>query len=147
MFPISSSAFGCTKKTSNSDINYFLGKRDKPFILIDTVGFGDSGNNSDNDKDSNIIAEMVKTLQKQVTEINLFILTLSGQEPRLDAYLVKMIKNFESMFSDLFWKHVVVVFTKLRMSQPFIELRLESNQSRSDDEVAKDYLNVVSEKF
>ena len=59
--------------------------------LIDTIGFDDP----DNDTDVKIIAELVDKLMNKCDKIHLFIIAVNGQEPRMDASLVSMIKIFQ----------------------------------------------------
>ena len=70
------------------------------FSLIDTIGFDDPSN----DTDANIITELVFKLRDRCDHVNLFIIAVNGQNPRLDASLVGMIKIFEGMFGEEFWR-------------------------------------------
>ena len=63
------------------------------FSIIDTMGFDDPKL----DDDAKIIAEMVFKLQDNCDFVNLFIIAVNGQEPRLDASLKNMLKIFEGM--------------------------------------------------
>ena len=64
------------------------------------VGFDDP----DNDTDANIISELVFRLRDQCDHVNLFIIAVNGQHPRLDSSLIGMIRIFEGMFGEGFWR-------------------------------------------
>ena len=59
--------------------------------LIDTIGFDDPNN----DTDANIISELVLKLKQKCDHVNLFLIAVNGQNPRLDGALVGMIRIFE----------------------------------------------------
>ena len=76
-----------------AEVNFY-NDLSKPISLIDTIGFDDP----QNDADSNIISELVMRLQNFCDHINLFIIAVNGQNPRLDGALVGMIRIFEANF-------------------------------------------------
>ena len=59
--------------------------------MIDTIGFDDPNN----DTDANIISELVLKLKQKCDHVNLFLIAVNGQNPRLDGALVGMIRIFE----------------------------------------------------
>ena len=59
----------------------FFGDPRRPIKIIDNPGFDDPGKN----RDAIIIGELVKKLNSDVKELSMIILTLNGQEPRLDG--------------------------------------------------------------
>ena len=90
LFPVSADPKSCTQSTAFGNIK-FGGSNERILSLIDTIGFDDP----DNDTDIKIIAELVDKLKNNVDFVNLFIIAVNGQEPRLDGSLVAMIKIFE----------------------------------------------------
>ena len=69
--------------------------------LIDTIGFDDP----DKDVDAEIISELVIKLRDHCDHVNLFIIAVNGQHPRLDGSLIGMIRIFEGMFGEKFWRY------------------------------------------
>merc|ERR1719278_958654 len=57
-----------------------------------------------------------------------------------------MIKIFEQMFGDTFWKQCVLVFTRMPMNDVEKGRRKKSSK-KSDDVFAKDYIAEVEKKF
>ena len=74
------------------------------FSLIDTIGFDDPSN----DTDANIISELVIRLKDFCDHVNLFIIAVNGQHPRLDSSLIGMIRIFEGMFGEGFWRYGIL---------------------------------------
>ena len=70
------------------------------FSLIDTIGFDDPSN----DTDANIISELVIRLKDFCDHVNLFIIAVNGHHDRLDSSLIGMLRIFEGMFSEGFWR-------------------------------------------
>ena len=68
--------------------------------VIDTIGFDDPSN----DTDANIISELVLRLRDTCDYVNSFIIAVNGQHPRLDSSLIGMIRIFEGMFGEGFWR-------------------------------------------
>ena len=97
--------------------------------MIDTIGFDDP----DNDTDANIISELVMKLKNKVDYVNLFIIAVNGQNPRLDSALVGMIKIFEGMFGQEFWNQAVIVFTRLSMDSKAVKKRSKNDEGKSDE--------------
>ena len=56
------------------------------------------------DDDAKIITEMVYKLQDSCDFVNLFIIAVNGQDPRLDASLINMLRIFVGMFGEDFWR-------------------------------------------
>ena len=104
------------------------------FSLIDTIGFDDPNN----DTDANIISELVVKLKNNCDHVNLFIVAVNGQNPRLDASLVGMIKIIEGMFGEKFWSQVLLVFTRLQMDSKSIKRRTKNSDGRTDDDLGSD---------
>ena len=141
VFPVSSAADSCTQGTVLANIK-FGGVRERLVSLIDTMGFDDPST----DNDAGIITELVNTLKNNCKSINLFGIAVNGQAPRLDGSLVHMIRIFEQMFGDAFWKQCVIFFTRVPMGTIDQNRRGERNDE-TDDDIARDYLKVVEERF
>merc|ERR1712051_984222 len=137
----SAEAMSCTQGTVFCDA-YFNKDKEWPFSLIDTIGFDDP----DKDDDAKIIAELVLKLKNGCDHVNLFIIAVNGQNPRLDGSLLGMIKIFEGMFGQDFWKQVVVLFTRMPMDEKAKKKR-EKNSKQSDDELAQKYMAEVAKRF
>ena len=106
------------------------------------MGFDDP----DSDTDITIIAELVTTLKNNCSNVNLFGIAVNGQSPRLDGSLVAMIKIFEEMFGDDFWRQCVIIFTRMPMNEKEKERRLKASR-KSDNDFARDYVREVTNKF
>jgi len=87
-FPTSSDPTSCTQETKFANV-FLNGDKKKPVSLIDTIGFDDA----------TIIAELVVTLKTKCDYVNLFVLAVNGQSPRLDESLLTMIRILEGMFT------------------------------------------------
>ena len=101
------------------------------FSIIDTIGFDDPSN----DTDANIISELVLRLKNHCDHVNLFIIAVNGQNPRLDASLIGMIRIIEGMFGDMFWNQVVIVFTRMPMDAKSVTRRSRNSNGKSDDDL------------
>ena len=110
--------------------------------MIDTIGFSDP----DNDEDAHVISDLVVKLRTKCDYVNLFAIVVNGQNPRLDGSLVGMIRIFEGMFGDKFWKQAVIIFSRLPMDDRSKTVRLKTSSS-TDKEQAKKYIETVGKKF
>ena len=106
LFPVSSAAVSCTQSTKFGNVFFggnivsdtylhprsvlILGNKERPISVIDTIGFDDP----DKDTDVKIISELVEKLRTKVDHVNLFVIAVNGQNPRLDGSLVAMLKIF-----------------------------------------------------
>merc|ERR1712037_176398 len=63
---------------------------------------------------------------------------------RLDGSLIAMIKIFEEMFGEGFWKQCVLLFTRIPMSKADKKRRAKEE---SDEERAAAYVREVEKKF
>ena len=131
----------CTQSTALGCIN-FNGDPEKLIGLIDTIGFDDPNN----DTDIRIITELVGKLKNECAYVNLFGIAVNGQSPRLDGSLVAMIRIFEEMFGEQFWKQCVLIFTRMPMDRKAKRKR-EKTSGKSDDDVAQAYVKEVEKKF
>ena len=86
-FETSPGSDSCTRTTTFRNV-CFNNDRSKPISMIDTIGFDDPNN----DTDAVVISDLVVKLKGQCDYINLFLITVNGQEPRLDDSLIAMLK-------------------------------------------------------
>jgi predicted GTPase len=141
IFPVSSDPQSCTLKTKFADV-FFNKNKAFPVSVIDTIGFDEPTR----EDDAVVIADLVDNLKYGCDHVNLFVIAVNGQAPRLDGSLLGMIRIFEGMFPKEFWNQVVFVFTKMRMDEK-TRKRRERDNRRSDEEVAENYLNLVRSLF
>jgi len=138
-FPTSSSASSCTQTTALGDV-FFGGDKSRPVSLIDTIGFDDPSN----DVDADIISDLVTKLREKVDHVNTVIITVNGQNVRIDGALLGMLRIFEGMFGENIWNHALVVFTFLPRDERSIKMR-ERIRKKRDDEIAKDFVSKLEE--
>ena len=141
-FPTSSDGRSCTHKTKFANV-FLNGDKNKPVSLIDTIGFDDPTK----DHDATIIAELAVKLNTRCDYVNLFVLAVNGQNPRLDGSLLTMIKILERMFTKQFWNQVVIVFTRMPMSLRDKEKREKKINNKTDDEFAAEFIKVVEDQL
>ena len=141
IFQVSSSASTCTQRTQFAEAN-FNNNKERPISIIDTIGFDDP----DKDDDAQIIAELVDKLNNACDYINLFVIAVNGQNPRLDGSLIAIIKIFEGMFTEQFWKQVVIVFTRMPMDKKSVQKREKINDL-TDEKLAQNYLKEIEKRF
>ena len=142
IFPVAGGATSCTQTTILGTA-LFNGDKEKPPVnVIDTIGFDDPKN----DTDVRIIAELVSKLKNNCDYVNLFGIAVNGQAPRLDGSLVAMIKIFEEMFGQRFWKQCVLLFTRISMNDYAKKKRAKLNK-KSDNELATEYVREVENMF
>ena len=67
--------------------------------------------------DAVILADLLKIPNAEVKELNMIILTLNGQDPRLDGSSEAMLTIIRQMFSVEVWDNLAVVFTKMPMDR------------------------------
>ena len=140
IFEVSAGTSGCTQKTRFGIAN-FGGNKERMVALIDTIGFDDPNN----DVDAVIITELVNKLKNNCDFVNLFGIAVNGQNPRLDHSLIAMIKIFEKMFGDRFWKQCVLIFTRISMDKK--NKRKREERQGKDEDWAENYVRGVEEKF
>ena len=137
VFPTSGDVISCTQDVNTQKVN-FMGDTNKPIILVDTIGFDDPDKNDKTD----VIAKVIK---KQIDHVDTFVIVVNGQNSRLDASLLHMLEMFGEAFTDAFWEHVVIAFTRVTMSQSATLRRRRERQNRSDDDWGKSFLAKVEE--
>ena len=141
LFETSPDASSCTQMTQFANV-FFGNDKSKPISIIDTIGFDDPKN----DADANIISELVLKLQNHCDHVNLFLIVINGQNPRLDGALMGMIRIFEGMFGEEFWHQALLVFTRLPMDKKAVRKR-NNITKKTDDDLAKAYLKTLEKEF
>ena len=140
-FPVSSGPASCTQFAVIQDVT-FDADENKPVRLVDTMGFNDP----DKDIDVDVAAKFIAQLKQECDSVSLFGIAINGQSPRIDASLKQTLELFEEMFGEDFWRHCVLIFTKVSMDEKIKDTR-EANNGVSDDDVAKDYVRGLSANF
>ena len=87
LFEVSAESRSCTQKTNFRNV-FFNGDRMKPISILDTLGFDDLNN----DTDTTIISDLVVKLKINCDYVNLFLIAVNGQDPRLNGSLIGMLK-------------------------------------------------------
>ena len=147
LFPVSAGCEGCTHEIRFAD-EFFNGDTEKPISLIDTIGFEDPDRSSDDiDEKNGIITELLIKLRDYCDHVNLFLLVINGDNPRIDRNLIEMIKIFEGMFGERFWSQVVIVFTKLHMDERSKNMFRRTSGGKTYDEFAINYLSGLQRRF
>ena len=141
IFEVSSESQSCTQRIKFGTA-FFGGNKERRVALIDTIGFDDPND----DTDARIIAELVDKLKNSCDSVHLFGIAVNGQSPRLDGSLVAMIKIFEEMFGEQFWKQCVLIFTRMPMDEKSQRRRMKT-QGKSDEQWALDYIKGVEKSF
>ena len=90
VFAVSAAAESCTQSTQFAEA-FYANDPAYPMSVIDTIGFDDPSQN----RDAEIIAELVTKLRDNCDHVNLFMIAVNGQNPRLDGSLIGMIRIFE----------------------------------------------------
>ena len=88
--------------------------------LIDTIGWSDSGELSD----AMIIEELITKLKHACDHINLFVLVVNGENPRITSTNIEMFKTFMGMFTEAFQDQVVVIFTRWSLDEKQVSRRV-----------------------
>lgn len=50
---------------------------------------------------------MAKIMKNEVKAVDVFLLLFNGQNPRFEASILKLLKLYQSIFSDKMWKNVI----------------------------------------
>lgn len=131
----------CTKETRFGEA-FYCGDKTRPFTIVDTIGFADP----DLENDQAIIVELVNTLKNFCDHINAIIIVINGQNARLDAGLIAIIKIFEGIFTKDIWNHVCIVFSHLPMDVKSVKTR-KNKKKKTDTEYGKDMIKMINSKF
>ena len=140
-FCTSDETYSCTENTTVKECSFF-GDLRKPIKIIDTPGFDDPKKNHD----AIIVAEMVKTLNEEVRELNMILFTLHGQNHRLEGSLKAMITLIKQMFSDSVWNNTAVVFTHMHMDQVSV-IRRNKLRKNQDSYIGDKFVKRIQSEF
>ena len=121
-FSVSAGTESCTQEVRVKE-DFFMGEQTKPITIIDTVGFDDASKESDDTETT----ALTRKLKRDFSHINLFVIVLDGNNPRIDKSQKDMLRLFAAVFGETFWKHVLVVFTKVSM-KPCKQCRVEGEE-------------------
>ena len=144
IFPIDHGATAGTQETTFANANY-IGDPNKLVSIIDTAGFDSSGDDPIGDAES--VGELERKLTTKCDHINLFLMVVNGESPKLKRSLLTMIRTLTKLFSQKFWDHVALVFTRLSMDNKTMKKRLKNKGGRTDETVAVDYMAEVEQQF
>jgi len=85
----------------------YLGKQGQNVTLIDTPGFGALKWEDERE----IVEQMVDVLKNQVKFVHVFVIALDGSKDRYTHQMNTMLLLFGDIFSNRFWKNVMIVGT------------------------------------
>ena len=120
----------------------FFGDPRRPIKIIDTPGFDDP----DKNRDAIIIGELVKKLNSDVKELSMIILTLNGQDPRLDGSSKAMLTIIRQMFSVEVWDNLAVIFTRMPMDNYNIRERNKKKENH-DRCIGEKFVKSIKKEF
>ena len=86
-FKFSSGTDSCTQEVRVKE-GFFMGFETKPVTIIDTVGFDDASKESDATETTVLITK----LKRDFSHINLFVIVLDGNNPRIDKSQKDMLR-------------------------------------------------------
>ena len=96
-FPTSQGTDSCTREIRVQD-GFYLGDKELPITLIDTVGFGDKAQ----DSDSTETTALIRKLKQDFSHVNLFVIVLNGNDPRIDKSQKEMLDLFAAVLTEKF---------------------------------------------
>jgi len=101
-FTVSDDPESCTSEASDVVRGFWLGEPDgHEFEIIDTPGLNDSEG-----RDTEHIQNIVENLRDNKF-VNMFLIVRNGHEIRMTNTYSDMLRTFEMIFGDNFWKHAV----------------------------------------
>ena len=71
------------------------------------VFFSSLGASDSEGRDYKHALEMAKIMKQEVKAVDVFLLLFNGQNPRFEASILKLLKLYQSIFSDKMWKNVI----------------------------------------
>jgi len=118
---------------------HYLSNTARPVTLIDTPGFGDK----DVQKDLATVRQMVDVLKNKVQWVHVFGIAM--MEKRFTYEIKTMLDLFGDIFSDRFWKNVVIVVTKWSFANHNVKIRESKNLT--EDSWAKERIESLRANF
>ena len=76
-------------------------------LQIETSSFSSLGASDSEGRDYKHVLEMAKIMKNEVKAVDVFLLLFNGQNPRFEASILKLLKLYQSIFSDKMWKNVI----------------------------------------
>jgi len=130
LFPVGHDMQSKTWKTKVAEVKW---RGDGiPITIIDTPGLDDPRGPK---KDGENIAEMVKHL-KELGHVNLFVIVINAQVPRMHRTMQELLKIFKDMFGESFLENTVFEFT--RWYYDAAEIRRRKKQNKTEVSMEKD---------
>ena len=77
---------------------FFTEDKTRPITIIDTVGFDDASKESDDTETTALITK----LKRDFSHINLFVIVLYGNNPRIDKSQKEMLDLFAAVLTETF---------------------------------------------
>lgn len=115
--------------------------KNRPTLMIDTPGFGDTEG-----RDSVFTARMILCL-KSLKYVNAFIVCLNSQESRIDLNKQGYIKLLGQMFGgQKFYKHVLICFTKWEFDKAG-RLKREHGLQMTEQDLVRRYIEEFKNKL
>eukprot|EP00488_Nonionellina_sp_1-RS-2012_P004375 TRINITY_DN9827_c0_g1_i1.p1 TRINITY_DN9827_c0_g1~~TRINITY_DN9827_c0_g1_i1.p1 ORF type:complete len:226 (-),score=82.74 TRINITY_DN9827_c0_g1_i1:169-846(-) len=99
--------------------------------VIDCPGWGDT-----HDKDRTHTNNLCGYL-RGCGGINAFVVIRNGANCRFDAYFQQQLKYFESVFGDEFWKHLIVVLTRIDKGMAEFQFKEGNKAQQMKDDVSR----------
>ena len=135
LFPVSFGLESVTEKTSIVH-TFFRGNEDRPVTIIDTKGIVDPNHSEAGlqERNERVQSEILHELSK-IDGVNLFVICWNGQNPRLTASLVEMLKILQDMFGhrsdngisipdpQQFWGRCVISYSRVSWDESSIRIR------------------------
>lgn len=140
-FAIGHDPNACTRETKFGEA-FFCGNKERPFTIVDTIGFADP----DLESDQEIIVELVKTLTNFCDHINAIIILINGANVRLDAGLIAIIKILEGIFTKDMWNYVCIIFSHMSMDMKSVNAR-KNKKNKTDTEYGTDMIQMINDTF
>jgi len=123
-FSVSSGTGSVTTRTCPNSGKY-LGQNGKPVTLIDTPGFGVV----DLKFELKTIEQLVEVLKNQVRFVHVFVIAMDGGQDRYQGKMNTMLTLFADIFSNRFWKNVMIVVTKWSFANHAMSIRASKGLS------------------
>ena len=80
-----------------------------------------------------IIEELITKLKHACDHINLFVLVVNGENPRITSTNIEMFKTFMGMFTEAFQDQVVVIFTRWSLDEKQVSRRVRDIATTFDN--------------
>jgi len=123
-FSVGSGTGSVTTRTCPNSGKY-LGQNGKPVTLIDTPGFGVV----DLKFELKTIEQLVEVLKNQVRFVHVFVIAMDGGQDRYQGKMNTMLTLFADIFSNRFWKNVMIAVTKWSFADHSVKIRASKGLS------------------